>query len=382
MNKRIFISLAMAVSIVALLARCAQPLPEKTTYHIKGIAPADKMSIFVVDKWQEPQFVDTILVTDGKFEYTGEAPTNRILALNYNGFTIDQFCCSFFNDGEPIEVDLNDYTIKKGSMLNLKYSEYLDRYRKLDSSFTPRPKEAQKMLLNGTPEDEVNAMYPEIAAQHDSVYAELDKLYVETVENNLDNILPVALASNYYNVKSVSEEKKAFFMSPERVYANHEEMEYFRKRIEPIENRKNIVGKPFTDLPMLTPNADSTKISDYCGKGKYVLIDVWASWCLPCRSGMPTVAKTLEKYKDKEFDVLSISIDRDLDAWRKAMTDLNMTWNCACDTTGYLLDSNLGKAYGMIGVPTYVLVDPEGKVVAIKTLKTICNEELPKVFGF
>jgi hypothetical protein len=64
------------------------------------------------------------------------------------------------------------------------------------------------MLLNGTPEDEVNAMYPEIAAQHDSVYAELDKLYVETVENNFDNILPVALASNYYYVESVSEEKR------------------------------------------------------------------------------------------------------------------------------------------------------------------------------
>ena len=105
-------------------------------------------------------------------------------------------------------------------------------------------------------------------------------------------------------------------------------------------------------------NAGEIKqLSDYVGKGKYVLIDFWASWCGPCRNEMPNVKAAYEKYASKGFEVISISIDKKQKAWRTAIEELGMNWT-------QVLNVDAADVYGIYAIPTTFLVDPEGIVVA------------------
>ncbi len=94
-------------------------------------------------------------------------------------------------------------------------------------------------------------------------------------------------------------------------------------------------------------------------KGKYLLIDFWASWCGPCRAAIPKVKELYSEYKDKGFDVLSISIDDSKDAWRKAMKEENMPWE-------QLLSPDKDKTmkqFQFSGIPTMYLIDPAGNII-------------------
>jgi thiol-disulfide isomerase/thioredoxin len=96
-------------------------------------------------------------------------------------------------------------------------------------------------------------------------------------------------------------------------------------------------------------------------KGKWLLIDFWASWCAPCRQNNPLLKEIFEKYHDKGLEVLSISVDKDIEQWKKAIKDDKMTWYHGSDLLG--LDLGVGKSYQISAVPAYFLVSPEGLIV-------------------
>ncbi|WP_455628706.1 redoxin domain-containing protein [Parabacteroides chinchillae] len=111
-------------------------------------------------------------------------------------------------------------------------------------------------------------------------------------------------------------------------------------------------------------------LSDF--KGKYVLLDFWASWCPPCRKENPNVVKAYQKYKDKNFTVLGISLDKDKGKWLKAIEDDQLTWTHLSDLKYW--DSEIPALYGIRGIPANLLLDPDGVIIA----KNIKEEELHK----
>jgi thiol-disulfide isomerase/thioredoxin len=93
-------------------------------------------------------------------------------------------------------------------------------------------------------------------------------------------------------------------------------------------------------------------------KGKYVLIDFWASWCVPCRRSFPHMREVYKQYKNDQFEIYSISIDKDKEAWLKAVEQEKNPWLQALDT------KNLSqKGFAITGVPTTFLIDPQGKIL-------------------
>lgn len=114
----------------------------------------------------------------------------------------------------------------------------------------------------------------------------------------------------------------------------------------------------------------SVSLSDF--RGKYVLLDFWASWCPPCRRENPNVVKAFNEYKDKNFTVVGISLDKDKDKWLKAIADDHLTWTHLSDLKYW--DSEIPALYGVRGIPSNVLLDPEGVIIA----KNITGEELHK----
>jgi peroxiredoxin len=107
-------------------------------------------------------------------------------------------------------------------------------------------------------------------------------------------------------------------------------------------------------------------------RGHYVLVDFWASWCSPCRAENPNLKRQYQLYKDKGFQVLSVSLDDNKQKWVNAIAQDGLPWLQVCDLKGW--NNDAGKIYGVTGVPASFLVDPQGKIVATRLI----GEELDK----
>lgn len=139
--------------------------------------------------------------------------------------------------------------------------------------------------------------------------------------------------------------------------------------------RGTMVGYPANNFSQNTPDGKPVKLSDY--KGQYVLIDFWASWCRPCRMENPNVVSAYQRYKNKGFTVLGVSMDSNKDLWTQAIKADNLTWQHVSDLKGW--GNEVGILYGVKGIPQNFLVDKEGKIVAKNLRGPELDEKLAEI---
>jgi peroxiredoxin len=134
-------------------------------------------------------------------------------------------------------------------------------------------------------------------------------------------------------------------------------------------------------LDFTQPDTTGTPISLSSFRGKYVLVDFWASWCGPCRTENPNVVESYNRFNSKNFTVLGVSLDRpgQKDKWINAIKEDNLTWTHVSDLQFW--NNSVAQLYHVGSIPTNFLVDPTGKIVARNLRGPALQEKLCELLG-
>lgn len=226
--------------------------------------------------------------------------------------------------------------------------------------------------------EEKDPRYAHRQALNDSLH----EVYIEPLLEKLLRQHPNAIASafvlsaNGRGIHSIDRQLELYNMLSGAMQKSDEGMKYFNF----IQGEKNsVMGSMVTNFILPDPTDKPLSFDQF--KGKYVMIDFWASWCSPCRKSFPTMRKIYAQYKDKGFEIYSISIDENKKAWLKAVQEESNPWAQSLDTK----DIN-HIAFAVTGVPTTYLIDPQGKIVAKQVgfdegAKGAVEEKLAAMYG-
>ncbi|MBP5721302.1 MAG: TlpA family protein disulfide reductase [Bacteroidales bacterium] len=141
---------------------------------------------------------------------------------------------------------------------------------------------------------------------------------------------------------------------------------------------ESLIEKRFLDVKESDPQGKAHQLSKYAGKGKWVFVDFWASWCSHCRAEMPNVVAVYKKYHNKGLEIVGFSFDVDIDDWKEAIKSLAMPWIHLSDLKGW--QSEAGQVYGIHAIPDNLLINPDGIIVAHDLRGVELDQQLSVIF--
>lgn len=373
-----------------VLASCGDKRPAGN-YKIEGKIgnAADDTKVYMQSFVGDTVIRDTTLVKGNRFEFEKKFSEPFVAVL-----TVD---CDSHDDGHghnhghshswnTLKLYVEESTIKVNtpdSLANatVEGSELHNQYK----AWTETLKPIQTFLMNE------NAKYRNIPAEMkatpdfrakmahlgDSILTVQQKLALDFIASHPDSYVSLYEVMNAYSGANIGfEEEPNKIDSVFQLLSPEVKNTAYGKFFSELMSKKKAVaaGAIAPDFTINDTKGKPVKLSDF--RGKYVLIDFWASWCTPCRKENPYLVKTYEQYKNKNFTILGISVDDNKDSWLKAIEEDKLPWTQVCSLTK---DHNeVGELYMVSMIPDNLLIDPDGKILARRLRGHDLNEALDK----
>lgn len=317
--------------------------------------------------------VDSTTLNDGKFEFRHKAPYANLYKLRIGGAIFDIIA----QNGESIDftTDLKDdkhtYTISGSAE-----SEKIQEFNKISNVFS----EQYTKVTN-----DYQARAEAIGQESDSLMNTFQPRIRKISEDNNRAILKfvnenkTSLAA-FYAMTSVTPPEnyeQEMIKYAEDIKGNFTDNPGVRRFINQMEYMKVVaVGHKAPDFIIGGIDGKPVKLADY--KGKYVMLDFWASWCAPCRQENPNVVKQYAAYHPKGFNIIGISLDTDKASWQKAVNDDKLTWAHGSNLMKF--DGPTERDYRIEAIPMNYIIDPQGIIVAKNLRGTQLEDFLKKTF--
>lgn len=298
----------------------------------------------------------TTLSEKGEFKFSKIAPVADFYRINLaqNEYII------IAQNGDEInfKADLNDknlgYTIsgaadaEKLTEFNALKQKYSANVEAIKADFE------QKVVANPNQRE---ALIQQITPQYMKAVEDLNAALVKFANENSSSLV------SFYAISLVNPtgNEAALVNYAAKVSDELKKNTVVKNFVDKVQKLKAVqVGEQAPHFAIQSIDNKTIKLSDY--KGKYVLLDFWASWCAPCREENPNVVKAFNKYKDKNFTILGISLDKDKTAWAQAIKQDGLTWAHASELNDF--EGATVKLYQVESIPSSFLIDPNGKIIS------------------
>lgn len=379
MTKSVFRA-AVAVCLVLAVVSC-QP-KKKGTFTVSGtFKNADKLTavagpiskVFLMEvaygKDQPPVILDSakLPVSNGSFTVSGMTQTEELYELVFGNNAI---AVPLINDASDVHVNVDlgksdDFYDVSGSPASSQLKELITVFGKRNFELERTMADVDSLRQANAPDSLVKAAI----AQKDDALQGLNT-YLKQFLNTNTNATLSTLALGWSSRTFSKAEFESFLSDLLRKYPDNVVLAGLKKNYdqqrdqmaeqEKREKENTWVGKQAPDFS--EPDANGREVSLASFKGKYLLVDFWASWCGPCRAENPNVVNVYNEFKARNFAILGVSLDKEKDAWQEAIRADKLDWTQISDLKYW--QSKAASTFKFEGIPFNVLIDPQGKVIA------------------
>jgi thiol-disulfide isomerase/thioredoxin len=297
---------------------------------------------------------DSTTIKNGTFELKGKTdlPEFRVLA-----FEKRQPAAQFIAENGTIYVKINADSLNRAEIKGSKSNDEFSMITREMLNTTRETGQLQQRYMEAQQKNDEMAMNKATAdyqalIQNQNIY--IRNFIREHPKSTVSPLIALMQFSQEMNAHDIDTLVK--FLDPSiqsSIYIT--ELKQMADKI-----RVTDVGAVAPDFTLNTPEGAPLTLSSL--RGKYVMIDFWASWCQPCRREMPNVVALYNKYKDKGFDIIGVSLDKEKDPWVKAIADDKLTWHHVSDLKFW--QNEAAVKYGIQSIPSTILLDKDGKIIA------------------